>query len=60
MKNKGVEKMIQITQEEYDTLQKYKLQIEKMRKSQKKYAENHREECYARSKQWRERQKLAK
>lgn len=49
--------MIEITQEEYDTLLKYKCQIEKMRKSQKKYAESHRKECYARVKNWRKRQK---
>lgn len=51
--------IVQITQEEYDTLQKYKKQIENLRKSQKKYAEKHREECYARTRQWHERQKLA-
>jgi hypothetical protein len=51
--------MIQITQEEYNTLQKYKKQIEKMRKAQKKYAEKHREECYARTKRWHQRKKTA-
>lgn len=51
--------MIEITQEEYDSLLKYKCQIEKLRKSQKKYAETHKKECYARQKQWRAKQKLA-
>lgn len=51
--------MIEITQEEYDNLLKCRCQIEKIRKAQKKYAEKHREECYARQKQWRDKQKLA-
>ena len=44
--------MVQITQEEYDNLLKCRCQIEKMRKAQKKYAEKHRAECYARTKRW--------
>ena len=51
--------MIKITQEEYNTLQKYKMQIEKLRKAQKKYAEKHREECYARTKLWHENKKAS-
>lgn len=45
-------KTIKISQAEYDNLLKCKCQIEKMRKSQKKYAEKHKEECYARTRQW--------
>lgn len=51
--------MIEITQEEYDNLLKCRCQIEKMRKAQKKYAEKHREECYARTKRWQQRKKTA-
>lgn len=51
-------KIIKISQEEYDNLLKCRCQIEKLRKSQKKYAETHREACYARTKEWRAKQKL--
>lgn len=51
--------IIQITQEEYDNLLKYRCQLEKIRKAQKKYAEKHRAECYARTKRWQQRKKLA-
>lgn len=49
---KSTEPMIKIKLSEYNNLLKCRCQIEKLRKSQKKYAENHKEECYVRTKQW--------